>query len=482
MAFRIWFYFLVLTGIMLLFLWMLQISFIGPYYERNRSQTIQNKVTEIERLLARDDFSNAQKSFSKMLAQENMCGAIYNENGTQIMIGDDIGNSCHIKGLRSDVVKEYMHMADTSPTSDFSIRFNSEIMEQGMYFYGKVATVSDYQYYIFINTPIELLDSTVFVLKRQFGLVALAVFSFATFVTFILSRRLSRPIVSITENADRLAKGDLTVEFNETEYSEVKALSRTLNFATQEFKKTDELRRDLVANVSHDIKTPLTMIKAYAEMIQDISGDNPEMREKHLNVIVDEVNHLERLVNDMLTLSKYESKVFDIKETQFKLVDQVQASINLFQMLNIDFEVRVPDDLEVVADEIKMGQVLYNYINNATKYVGDDNKIIIEASLSHDEVIVSVSDHGPGIEAAVVDHVWDRYYKIDKNYIRNTASSGLGLSIVKAICDATGSRCWVESKVGRGSSFYYTLKQVQQQTPLGRNKRAKKSVRKVEKI
>ncbi|WZT99989.1 HAMP domain-containing histidine kinase [Erysipelothrix sp. D19-032] len=368
-------------------------------------------------------------------------------------------------------------MTQNSQSHDFSIRFDSEIFEQGMYFYGKNAKIQDNDFYIFINTPIELLDSTIFVLKRQFGLVALMVFSFATIVTFILSRRLSRPLVQITENARKLAHGDLSVKFNEDEYSEVKELSKTLNFATHEFRKTDELRRDLVANVSHDIKTPLTMIKAYAEMIQDISGDDPEMREKHPGVIVDEVNHLERLVNDMLTLSKYESQVFDIKETTFKLYDQVLGSVNLFQGLDIDFVIDVDPMLEVIADEIKMGQVLYNYINNATKYVGDDRIIEIHAHVDPKEVTVSVSDHGPRIDADIINHVWDRYYKIDKNYQRTGGSSGLGLSIVRAICEATGSKYWVTSEVGEGSTFFYTLKPVQSSSPQTHLKKQKKQTR-----
>ncbi|CAM3534121.1 cell wall metabolism sensor histidine kinase WalK [Erysipelothrix anatis] len=477
MAFRVWLYFLVLTGLMLLFLWMLQISFIGPYYERNRAQTIQKNVLEIERLLMREDFYNSEKAMTQMLAKENMCAVVYNERGIRIINADAVGTNCHISNLSSDAVQEYMKMTQNSQSHDFSIRFDSEIFEQGMYFYGKNAKIQDNDFYIFLNTPIELLDSTIFVLKRQFGLVALMVFSFATIVTFILSRRLSRPLVQITENARKLAHGDLSVKFNEDEYSEVKELSKTLNFATHEFRKTDELRRDLVANVSHDIKTPLTMIKAYAEMIQDISGDDPEMREKHLGVIVDEVNHLERLVNDMLTLSKYESQVFDIKETTFKLYDQVLGSVNLFQGLDIDFVIDVDPTLEVIADEIKMGQVLYNYINNATKYVGDDRVIEIHAHVDPREVIVSVSDHGPGIDADVINHVWDRYYKIDKNYQRTGGSSGLGLSIVRAICEATGSKYWVTSEVGKGSTFFYTLKPAQSPMPQAHVKKQKKQPR-----
>lgn len=458
MVFRIWFYFLILTGLMLLLMWMLQISFIGPYYERNRSETTQTKADEIVRFLEMEDFMSEEGTLTKLLAAENMCGSIYNTSGARIMSANLLNSNCHLATISPSAMREYMDMAHESPTQHFAIRFSSEIFDQGLYFYGREVYIEDKTYFMFINSPIELLDSTVFVLKRQFGLLAVSVFTVATFVAFALSRRLSRPISKITHDAERLAQGDYTVEFDSFGYSEVNALSRTLNYATSEFRKTDALRRDLVANVSHDIKTPLTMIKAYAEMIQDISGNDETMRNEHLGVILDEANHLERLVNDMLTLSKYESNVFVISESVFNLKEHIESTLNLFKVEDIDFEVDVDPSLEVLADEVKMGQVLYNYVNNATRFVGEDRLIIVHAKLlTNDVIMVSVRDHGIGIKEELQDNVWDRYYKMDMNFQRGS-SSGLGLSIVKAICEATGSQYGLDSIPGEGTSFYYTLK------------------------
>ena len=438
-------------------MWMLQISFIGPYYERNRSEMTQFKADEISRFLEREDFKSKEGELVKLLAAENMCGSIYNSSGMRVMSANLSYPNCHLASLSPVAMREYMDMAHESVSRQFAIRFSSEIFEQGLYFYGREVMVNEEAYFIFINSPIELLDSTIFVLKRQFGLLAVSVFSFATLVALSLSRRLSRPISKITRDAERLAQGDYAVEFDSFGYSEVTALSKTLNYATSEFRKTDALRRDLVANVSHDIKTPLTMIKAYAEMIQDISGDNKKMREEHLEVILDETHHLERLVNDMLTLSKYESDVFSIVETEFNLFDHIFSTVNLFQIVEVDFEIDVDPNLFVVADEIKMGQVLYNFINNATRFVGDDKLVIIHAQQIDDQVVVTVRDHGPGIAPEVVNHIWDRYYKVDINFQR-TSSTGLGLSIVRAICEATHSSYGVDSIVGEGTSFYYTMR------------------------
>ena len=458
MAFRIWFYFLTLTGLMLLFMWMLQITFIGPYYEKNRAETTQLKAQEIERLLMVNNIEQVEFEFVKILSSENLCGGLFTEKAAPVIISEANSSNCQITNISNSAVAEYINRIQESHNKTFSLRFTSEVFEQGLYFYGKEVTFLDQEYYLFLNSPIELLHSTVFVLKRQFGLLVVSVLSVATFLAFLLSKKLSMPLSKMTRDAKRLAQGDYSVQFDSFEYTEVDTLSDTLNYATLEFKKTNDLRRDLVANVSHDIKTPLTMIKAYAEMIQDISGDNKEMREEHLGVILDEANHLERLVNDMLTLSKYESEVFVINETVFNLYDHIHSTVNLFQFDDIEFIIEGDHNIDVKADEIKMGQVLYNFVNNATKFVGEDRKIIISIKkLGPKDVLVSVTDHGKGIPEAQLEFIWDRYYKIDKNFQRHKGT-GLGLSIVKAICEANDSQFGVESIQDEETTFFYTLK------------------------
>ena len=188
MAFRIWFYFLALTALMLVFMWMLQISFIGPYYEMNRSQTTKLKAEEITKIIESDTFLDSESQLIKSLASENMCGAIYNSKGIMVMRVNSKNSSCHLANLSRFTISEYISIIDNSSSQDFSLKFTSEIFEQGLYFYGKEAVHMEEPYYLFLNSPIKLLDSTVFVLKRQFGLLAISVFSIATFIAFVLSK------------------------------------------------------------------------------------------------------------------------------------------------------------------------------------------------------------------------------------------------------------------------------------------------------
>ena len=460
MAFRVGSYFLVFIGSMLILLWMFQITFLEPFYRVNQTKIIQRVSSDVENMMNNNQDTDVSAVLRVLFSRENMCGAIYDDDGNSYMhiAVDLIGQNCYLTQISETTIKDYIHTISTEPNKEINVPFRTDTFDQSMSFYGKGFDVGSRQYYLFINTPLELLDSTVEVLKNQFLMVSLMVLLLGSVTALLLARRLSYPIHKMNESAKKLADGDFSVQFKGEGYREAIELSETLNFATEEFSKTDELRRDLVANVSHDIKTPLTMIKAYAEMIMDISGDNPELRNEHLKIILDETNHLETFVNDMLSLSRYESGVFTLNETRFNLKDHIESTLNLFQ--GATFDVDVDRNIFVLADEIKMGQVLYNFVNNATNHSNDTEAIRIQAIAKKHEVEISVIDKGVGIDPEDQKVIWDRYTQINKHHSRTMSSSGLGLSIVAAICDATGSKYGVESEVGKGSRFYYTLNKV----------------------
>ncbi len=460
MAFKVWTYFLAFIAIMMILLWMLQITFLEPYYKASRTKNISLSISEVQRQMQGSIDADVKAKLRLLFAHENMCGMVYNESGVSVLsiAVDVIGPNCYLQQLSLASKQEYIEIVKNSATKEIDVPFRNEFFDQAMGFYGREIVVNDAPYYIFINTPMKLLDSTVQVLKNQFLLVTVIIFGVGTTVALLLARKLAYPIHAMNESAKRLAKGDFDVKFSGEGYLEAIELSNSLNYATEEFSKTDELRRDLVANVSHDIKTPLTMIKAYAEMIMDISGSDEELRNTHLKVILDETHHLEKLVNDMLSLSQFESKVLEINESKFNLKEHVESTLNLFQLDDKKFNVRISPKIFVLADEVKMGQVLYNFINNAIKHSQSNDPIDIHTKTSRGVVTVSVTDYGTGISEEDQKSIWDRYSKINKHHTRSTTTSGLGLSIVSAICEATGSDYGVESKLGEGATFFYTLK------------------------
>ena len=257
-----------------------------------------------------------------------------------------------------------------------------------------------------------------------------------------------------------MAMGDFSVNFKgEYSYAEMDALAETLDYAKEEIGKSDELQKEALANVTHDLKTPLTMIKSYACMIQEISGDNPEKRAKHTQVIIDESDRLTSLVNDILNLSKIRSGMDSLKITNFNLSEFVHTVCERFGYLSetqgYTIERDIEDELYTEADMEKIEQVVYNLIGNAVNYTGEDKKIKVGLKKEKDGVLrFTVTDTGKGIPPDQIDTIWDRYYRSSETHKRPIKGTGLGLSIVKTILQKHNFLFGVESEVGKGSTFY----------------------------
>lgn len=395
--------------------------------------------------------------------RNSVCAVIYNADGILLYQVDSIGLGCY---LTQRVIKypqnvsDYIMRTQESKTGDFLLPLENNQLGQSMLVYGREVKADFGNFYIFLNSTLEPLDSTVSILKDQFIYVTIVVFFLSSMIAFLISNRMAKPIVRMNRSAQKLAEGDYKVKFERSEYGEITELADTLNYATEELGKMDELRKDLIANVSHDIKTPLTMIKAYAEMIRDLSGNNPKKREEHLDVILSEVNHLDRLVNDMTKLSQLQANALELDIKEFDVVSLLGHTIDLMkgliQTVGIDIEVMSYPEVIAKGDEVKIGQVIYNFVNNAIKHIGEDKKIILQV-LVDKKVRIEVIDHGDGIAAEDIPYIWDRYYKIDKNYQRQTEGTGLGLAIAGAILKAHHAKYGVESKVGEGSMFWFEL-------------------------
>lgn len=457
---RTWFYFILLTVGILGTLWIFQIVFISSYYRDTKVDNVRMVADEMEYGILNNDLD---VDIQIMAVRNNVCAVIYNGEGTLLYQVDSVGLGCYLtqRVIKNPTnVSDYIQRAQESKTRDFVLPLENIQLNQSMLVYGREVVADFGNYYIFLNATLEPLDSTVNILKDQFIYVTIAVFFLSTLFALLLSSRMARPIIRMNRSAQKLAEGDYKVKFENSEYGEISQLAETLNYATEELGKMDELRKDLIANVSHDIKTPLTMIKAYTEMIRDLSGNNPKKREEHLEVILTEVNHLDRLVNDMTKLSQLQSKVLELDIKEFDIVELLDHSVNLMQGLiqqeQIDIEVMSFPKVIVKGDEVKIGQVIYNFVNNAIKHIGPDKKVLMQL-LVDETVRIEVTDHGEGIAEEDLPYIWDRYYKVDKHYQRQTMGTGLGLAIAGAILDAHHAKFGVESKVGEGSTFWFEL-------------------------
>lgn len=291
-------------------------------------------------------------------------------------------------------------------------------------------------------------------------IVGIFVLLVAVFISFSASQKLSLGLRQLSTTAVRFSQGDFNVSFANAEYQELADLSDTLNSVRDEVKKSGDFQREILANVSHDLKTPLTMIKAYASMIREISGDNPEKRDKHLQVIIDEADRLTGLVNDVLNVSKVTSNLEEINFKVFNLTEFLYGIINKFDYLQETQGYKIMVDIDAGlytrADEEKIGQVIYNLLGNAVNYTGEDKTVYISLKkcLTDDRIKLKIRDTGKGISKEDLPEIWNRYYRVKENHSRPVKGTGLGLNIVKIILRNHSFDFGAESELGKGSTFW----------------------------
>ena len=316
----------------------------------------------------------------------------------------------------------------------------------------------DSAYLIVLNAGLQPLSSTVQILKTQFLWISTILLICAGVMVFYLYRHISSPLVRMNESAKQLAHGKYDVEFSGEGYRETRELADTLNYASHELSRLDRLQKELIANISHDLRTPLTMIKGYSEVMRDIPGENTA---ENIQVVIDETTRLSELVNDLLDLSKIQSGSRKAMFEEFDLtaaVDEVMRRYDVFtahQGYHISFASE--ERVNVFADRSMILQVLYNLINNAINYTGEDLLVTVRQSVQNGRVRISVTDTGVGIAEEEIPQIWERYYKVDKVHRRAMIGTGLGLSIVKGVLELHNAAYGVESQVGKGSTFWFEL-------------------------
>ena len=314
-------------------------------------------------------------------------------------------------------------------------------------------------YIIMLNSELEPLNATVETLKTQFWMIAFILLWGALLLAFLISRNISDPIKKMNRAAKRLAMGEYDADFRVSGYREVAELSESLTHASEQLSRNDNLQKELIANISHDLRTPLTMIIGYSEVMRDLPGENtPE----NVQVIIDETERLSELVNDLLDLSKLQAGTRTPNMEIFNLSELIEATMLRYEKLTErdGYRIEYASDIsvDVRADRTMLLQVIYNLINNAINYTGDDKLVRVTQHMAgNDRVRISVMDSGVGIPPEQIPLIWDRYYKIDKVHRRAMIGTGLGLSIVKQILESHHTTYGVESKLGEGSTFWFEM-------------------------
>lgn len=434
----------------LLLLYLFQNLYLNYYYEVYKIDQVEDIASKVN-----SETKDLNAYFIKVSNEYDVC--IQYVTGMGSLLYNDGLKGCILSSPNSKT-KTLMDKMISSDQDTMFYKITNPLYNTKSFLFGM--RVGDN--YVFINSQLESLDATNKVLRKQLIYLLVIIIFLSIVVAYFVSHSITRPIFEITKKAKKMGRGDLSVVFEPSKISEIDELSETLNYAKNEMVKVDDYRRDLMANVGHDLKTPLTLIKSYAEMVRDITYKDDEKRNAHLNVIINESDRLNELVNDIIELSKLEANAETLSIEKYDLIKALKEIISKFEILeiteNYNFVYTGPEEAIVKADRSKINQVIYNLINNAVNYTGDDATVYINVSKVKYGYQVEVIDTGKGIDSETIKHVWDRYYRTEKKHKRNKIGTGLGLAIVREILEAHGFTYGVKSTLGKGTNFYFVVK------------------------
>jgi signal transduction histidine kinase len=456
LGFNIWLYFVLFVIFVVAIMWAFQVAFFKRFYESLKENEIKSVAAFVEQT---HDTSNFAENLRDYAHEKEVCVAVLDNYGRQVFPSECLlERNCILHENSTNTPKLLREILGRS--GQISKRETNTASGAEILIFGKAYATSDgASGYMLINSPLIPVTSTANVIQNQMYIITALLFGMGLLLSAFAARMIATPIEQITKGAKNFGKSG--AKFEGDGYIEVCELADMLNYATSEIAKVDTRQRDLIANVSHDLRTPLTMIKGYAEMIRDLSGDRKEKREEHLGIIIAETDRLALLVNDMLDLSKFESGApiglnFETVNITEKLNEIVTRYNGISGRTGYKVLLDPDEDRLCKVDVSKIERVIGNFINNAMSYAGEDKTVYVRQINTDKGVRIEVRDNGRGIPEDELRLIFDKYYR-SSNRKREDMGTGLGLSIAKSILKKHKFPYGVQSAVGRGSIFWFMI-------------------------
>ncbi len=464
----------------LLLLWILQLWHLDDFY----LAITKRNLAEAGESLSEANSENLQSTSDSIALSNEICVLIFDNSGKKLASSDTSGG-CLIHKLGNENLNElYASALEAGGYTITPIRFSrmprgNTVTEESVpsqedeeqlppaeigkrydlsrLVYSSVIQTESGVRFILLDCPLTPVGAVSNTLMVQLAVVSVIAAFAALIAAFILSRRISKPIVGLSKSAAMLANGNYGTDFKGGVCREIDELSDALTYAASELSKVDRMQRELIANASHDLRTPLTMITGYAEVMRDIPGENtPE----NVQVILDETARLSALVNDIIDLSRLQDGRRKLDVQTFSLSHALTNTAERFKKLNeckgYTIVCRAEENVLVHADRTAILQVLYNLIGNAITYTGEDKTVYVRLHTENGLATVEISDTGKGIDESELEHIWKRYYRSEENHERGIGGSGIGLSIVKELLEAHGADYGVSSG-NSGTTFSFSL-------------------------
>lgn len=446
--------FLLIITLILLALWLLQTVFLSTFYEKM-------KINEIHKIGAEliESYNNGGDAFidtaDRVAYRNSIRIHLLNESGKTIYYSNDHSFlSKELGKTPPDFFELQNELSNTTEKSMDRITHTPEGQKKLVYF-----TALKIGRYLYISTPIVPMDSTVNILRTQLLYISLIALFVSTIVAFYLARHITKPIVLLAQDARAFSKGDDRIRFQQKHFREIESLSDTLNQVAEDLASLEKLRNDLVANVSHDLRTPLTIIKSHAELVRDISWKEADKREKHLAIIIEESEKLTNLVNEILDVSKLRTEIILESVNLSQLVESV---LTRFSKEERKVDVNIKERLFVKGNPIRLEQVIYNLLSNAIQHGDGKIELKLYPVSRHGSAPVArceIFNQGNPLDNVLKDRIWHRYYRADSDGInpeQHNTAGGLGLSIVREILVQHRADYGVDSMT-EGNVFWFEL-------------------------
>lgn len=469
---RMMLYLAAFVAFVIALLWLFQIVWLDDFYRWDKTRQIRQASDAVADNL---DHEHLDSLMDHLASRNDVCILLLDQYGKTIRSSEDI-RFCLIHRMAKRDLAFWCDMApedgsvltelfNVQPLVDAHVNprnFRGDVpalaavQQQSLLCARRVTMPDGTMAYLLLNSIITPLDGTVSTLTTQLTIITGVVIVGALGLAWFIARKVTRPIIETNEAARSLSRGRYAPPKNGSAYREMAELNATLSQAAVELSRVDNLQHELIANISHDLRTPLTMIGGYAEVMRDIPGEaSPE----NLQIVIDETNRLTSLVSELLDFSRLQTGNTAMEPAAFCLTDAVAAIVQRVSRLTekdgyiIRFEPQ--ERVTIVADEKRIGQVVYNLLGNALTYTGEDKTVTLMQETAEGSVRLSIRDTGKGIPPEELPLIWNRYYRAHESHRRAVIGSGLGLSIVQSILEKHGMRYGVDSAVGEGTAFWF---------------------------
>lgn len=435
-------------------IYLFQTTFLDDFYSKSKINTIENVANKISNSIASNKLEDVIDETSM---SSEVCVRVVSTNPKHNVV-----KACTLSSLDNHIINSIANETNANGGQKLFDKFKYrgiDMETNDIYIFAKLVQTSTENTMVLVSSMITPLSATISTLKSQYLWIVMIVVVMAVLLALLLSRFIVKPLSNINDESKNLAKCEYDGEAFNFVSKEFDELNQTLVKANEDILKADIAKKELLGNVSHDLRTPLTMIVGYGEMIRDIKEEN---NEENINVIIDEAKRLSTLVDDLIDISKLETNNIELHKERVsinKVLENVYHQYAKYcESQNVSFELKLIDDIEVEIDEHRIKQILYNFINNAFYYNDKrQQRIVLGCEIVDDKHRVYVYDNGKGIAPENIDNIWDRYYKVNEEHKRQHIGSGIGLSLSRQLLIAHNINYGVESVEGEYSKFYFDM-------------------------